>query len=172
MTIASVMSGNRKATLVYGTLTILSIFTAAQIYMFNCDVHVIGDKGSAKIGFDNSKPNNPKLGENSIKAGKPNAVGKVGENYVSEELGLPHNNNAVMIDGRSCIPDFYDIENGIIAESKNVANLSYTQQLHDYVKLAQDQNTVLILYTRENSHISGPLQEAIDSGLIEHRVFP
>ena len=30
----------------------------------------------------------------------------------------------------------------------------------------------LILYTRKNTVISGPLQEAIDLGLIEHRFLP
>ncbi len=72
MMIASVMRGNDKATLVYGTLAVLSIFTFAQAYKLNCTVNVIGDKGCAKIGFDNSNPDNPILDGNGIGSEKVN----------------------------------------------------------------------------------------------------
>ena len=72
MTIASVMQKNEKATLVYGTLAILSLFTLADAYNFNCMVNVIGDKGSAKIGFDNSNPDNPTLNGTEIGPEKVN----------------------------------------------------------------------------------------------------
>ena len=69
------------------------------------------------------------------------------------------------------IPDFKSDELNILAESKNVANLSYTQQLRDYVDIATRMGTTLELYVRQDTHLSGPLQEAINNGLINIHYF-
>lgn len=69
------------------------------------------------------------------------------------------------------IPDFIDLDQGIIAESKNVASLSYTKQLHDYVDKATEMGTKLELFVRQNTKLSKTLQDAIDKGLINLNYF-
>lgn len=60
-----------------------------------------------------------------------------------------------------------DVTRGIIAESKNVANLSYTQQLKDYALYAEEiLDTTLQLFVRRTTVISKPLQEVIEAGKI------
>lgn len=97
--------------------------------------------------------------ENS-KSGKasPNILGKQGENFVSNELGLPHNTKTISIDGRDRIPDFF---NEIIGESKNVGKLFYTRRLRDYVDKATEMGIQLELYIRQNTKLLKTLQEAI-----------
>ncbi len=56
MTIASVIEKKERETLVYGTLAILSLLTLVDAYNFNCMVNIIGDKGSATIGWEYSNP--------------------------------------------------------------------------------------------------------------------
>lgn len=56
MTIGAIVSGNKKAVIVYGTLSILSLFTFCRLYNYNCTVDVIGDKGSARIGWEYNNP--------------------------------------------------------------------------------------------------------------------
>ena len=46
---ASVMSGDSRSALVYGTLSILSFITFCQAYNMNGSVTVTGDKGTARI---------------------------------------------------------------------------------------------------------------------------
>lgn len=96
----------------------------------------------------------------------PNRLGKQGENFVSQQLGLPHNTQTFSINGRDRIPDFIDKSRGIIAESKNVAKQSYTRQLRDYVDMATEMGTKLELYVRQNTKLSKTLQEVIDQGQI------
>lgn len=64
------------------------------------------------------------------------------------------------------------MDQGIIAESKNVARQSYTRQLRDYVDKATEMGTKLELYVRQNTKLSKPLQKAIDEGLININKFP
>lgn len=63
------------------------------------------------------------------------------------------------------------MDQGIIAESKNVAKQSYTRQLRDYVDKATEMETKLELYVRQNTKLSKPLQEAIDKGVININYF-
>ena len=58
MTVYSITSHRDKETIVYTVLTILSIIGLYQSYKFYGSLTVIGDKGSVKIDFDNSNPNN------------------------------------------------------------------------------------------------------------------
>ena len=53
MTIGSILSGNKKQAIIYGTLSILSVFTFCQLYNLNCTANIIGDKGTAWIKYDN-----------------------------------------------------------------------------------------------------------------------
>ena len=65
------------------------------------------------------------------------------------------------------IPD--GLTDTILAEVKNYSGtLSYTNQLKDFVLYSQSNGLEMHLYT--NAHLTGPLQQAVDSGLIQ--VFP
>jgi hypothetical protein len=85
-------------------------------------------------------------------------LGKQGEVYAAKDLGLQHNTSKIVINGRSRVPDFIDEANGVIGESKNVAKLSYTRQLRDYVDKAKEMGTQLELYVRQDTVLSGPLK--------------
>lgn len=165
-------SGNTKAVLVYGTLSVLSFYTFCKLYNANCTVDIVGNKGSVRVEFDNSDPYSPKLNGEKVNAGTPYETGADGENYVAEQLGMDHNTTKVPVNGRNRIPDFYDAEQRLVVEVKNVEKLSYTSQLRDYVQIAQERGTVLTLYVRKNTTFTGPLQYAIDQGLIELEYFP
>lgn len=57
----------------------------------------------------------------------------------------------------------------VLAEVKNYSGtLSYTNQLKDFVLYSQNKGLEMHLYT--NAHLTGPLQQVVDSGLI--KVFP
>ncbi|MDE6759822.1 MAG: RHS repeat-associated core domain-containing protein [Lachnospiraceae bacterium] len=71
MTIASVIEKKERETLVYGTLAILSLLTLADAYSFNCMVNVIGDKGSASIGWEY---NNSEIQGNNTTGTKPDTT--------------------------------------------------------------------------------------------------
>lgn len=67
------------------------------------------------------------------------------------------------------IPDGLDAANKILSEVKNYSGtLSYTAQLRDFVSWSQANGYQMHLYT--NAHLTGPLQQAVDSGLIQ--IFP
>ena len=54
----------------------------------------------------------------------------------------------------------------MIGEVRNVANLSYANQLRDFAAHAKAQGLKFNLYVRADTRLSGPLQEAIDMGQI------
>ena len=71
------------------------------------------------------------------------------------------------------VPDILDEAGGVIGEVKNVQSLSYTQQLRDYVWYAEQNSLQFDLYVRGSTQPSGPLQTAVDDGLINLiRVLP
>lgn len=168
----SASSGNTKATLVYGTLSILSLVTFCELYNVSCTVDIVGDKGSVRVDFDNSDIYSPKYNGKKINAGTPNEKGVDGENYVAQQLKESHNTTKVEVNDRNRIPDFYNEKEGLVVEVKNVEKQSYTLQLKDNVKIAQDNKTTLILYVRKNTVLTKSLQEAIDNGIIELRRLP
>ena len=62
--------------------------------------------------------------------------------------------------------DFMNAEHGMV-ESKNVAELSFTQQLRDFADVAEELNVDFTIVTRKDTKITGPLQDAIDEGRIK-----
>ena len=62
------------------------------------------------------------------------------------------------------IPD--ELNATTLGEVKNVGSLSYTSQLQDFQAYAQQQGLAFNLYVRGSTTLSGPLQNAVDSGLI------
>lgn len=70
------------------------------------------------------------------------------------------------------MPDVLDRSAGVIGEVKNVANLSYTSQLRDYVAYAQHEGFRFDLTIRRTTELSGPLQDAVSRGDIVLRYLP
>jgi len=67
------------------------------------------------------------------------------------------------------IPDGLDAGMRILSEVKNYSGtLSYTNQLKDFVMWAQANGYQMHLYT--NAKLTGPLQQIVDSGIIQ--LFP
>ena len=65
------------------------------------------------------------------------------------------------------IPDVLDRSAGLIQEVKNVAGkLAYTGQLKDFALFAQKEGFRFDLIVRKGTKFTGPLQKAIDEGLI------
>lgn len=62
------------------------------------------------------------------------------------------------------IPD--ELTTTTLGEVKNVANLSYTNQLRDFAAFAQQEGLTFNLYVRGSTTLSRPLQAAVDSGQI------
>ncbi|GAC1677009.1 MAG: hypothetical protein NVS9B2_27820 [Steroidobacteraceae bacterium] len=76
------------------------------------------------------------------------------------------------INGRVRIPDGLNEVEKSLSEVKNVSRQSYTQQLRDYSQYSQSEGLQFNLYTRPNTRLSGPLQDAIDRGLIYRTDIP
>ena len=99
------------------------------------------------------------------------ALGRVGEALAGIEK------NSLRIDSLSKtasfrVPDGLTVTNGIvtsISEVKNVAYLSYTNQLKNYVAIAQKNGIALDLYVRESTVLSSPIQALQNAGLINLR---
>ncbi|MDE2048285.1 MAG: hypothetical protein KGJ44_07755 [Betaproteobacteria bacterium] len=79
---------------------------------------------------------------------------------------------SILMNGRGRIPDGINPLAKSLSEVKNVDSLSFTRQLRDYSEYAQSQGLRFDLYTRPSTKLSGPLQDAIDSGLINHLRIP
>lgn len=62
------------------------------------------------------------------------------------------------------IPD--ELTSTALGEVKNVANLSYTNQLRDFAAYAQQEGLGFNLYVRGSTTLSGPLQDAVSAGQI------
>jgi RHS repeat-associated protein len=62
------------------------------------------------------------------------------------------------------IPD--ELTSSVLGEVKNVSRLSYTNQLRDFAAYANANELQFNLYVRGGTQLSGPLQRAVDSGVI------
>lgn len=85
-------------------------------------------------------------------------------------MGLSGAKTAIKVNGRTRIPDA--LTESTLIEVKNVKTLSFTQQLRDFHTYSKQNGLKFILYTRPNTTLSGPLQEAINSGSIIRKYIP
>lgn len=85
-------------------------------------------------------------------------------------MGLSGQKTAIQVGGRTRIPDA--LTRTTLTEVKNVKSLSFTQQLRDFHIYSQQNELNFILYTRPNTTLSGPLQQAINNGSIIHTFIP
>jgi RHS repeat-associated protein len=68
-------------------------------------------------------------------------------------------------------PDILDADARVLGEIKNTNYQALTQQIRDDVLYAQDAGYRVVLYVRETTRLSAPLQRAIQDGSIELRLL-
>jgi len=95
--------------------------------------------------------------------------GQEGEAAVraAEDIG---DKTSIQINGRTRVPD--GLTNTTLTEIKNVRVQYFTQQLRDFSDYAQQNNLRFDLYTRPDTYLSGPLQNAINAGRINLKTIP
>ena len=109
----------------------------------------------------------------TITAKSAGALGREGEAAVRAVYDIGEKPmQSILMNGRARIPDGINPLGKSLSEVKNVNSLSFTSQLRDYSIYAQGQGLRFDLYTRSSTQLSGPLQDAIDSGLINHLHIP
>jgi len=77
-----------------------------------------------------------------------------------------------MPSGVTRFPDQFDAATNVLDEVKNVQSQSYTQQLRDYTAFTQQNGGTFNLWVRPSTQLSGPLQQAINDGLINLKYIP
>jgi hypothetical protein len=99
-------------------------------------------------------------------------AGREGEDAVRAVVDIGPK-QTITIAGRTRVPDgLITGAGGVLSEVKNVKALSYTQQLRDYAAFASDNGFRFDLYVRPGANLSGPLKQAIDSGVINRVEIP
>jgi RHS repeat-associated protein len=97
-------------------------------------------------------------------------IGAAGEEAVGIAANVPKVAIRVPESATIRYPDI--LTQTTIGEVKNVAKLSFTQQLQDYLAFAQGTGRTFDLYTRPTTGLTGPLQQAISSGQINLKFIP
>lgn len=99
-------------------------------------------------------------------------LGREGEAAVRAAYNIGEKpTRSILMNGRARIPD--GLRPGeSLSEVKNVDRLSFTRQLRDYAEYARSEGLRFDLYTRPSTRLSRPLQDAIDSGIINHLHIP
>jgi len=105
----------------------------------------------------------------AAEAATPNEIGQAGESAVRGEYDIG-DKSPIDINGRSRIPDGLTPET--LSEVKNVARQCFSRQLRDFLDFAQQTGRDFDLYTRPDTILSGPLQDAIEDGLINQLFIP
>ena len=100
---------------------------------------------------------------------RPVRIGQAGEAAVRRvhDIGPKR---PIDINGRRRIPD--GITPQVLTEVKNVRRLSFTRQLRDFADFAEQTGRRFDLFVRRDTLLSGPLSDAIESGLINRRYIP
>jgi hypothetical protein len=98
-------------------------------------------------------------------------LGQAGEAAVRATYDIgPAAKTLINVAGRTRIPD--GLKPGVLSEVKNVAYQGLTSQLRDFMNYAATNRLRMDLYVRPTTVLSGPLQDAIRSGLINLRFIP
>ena len=110
------------------------------------------------------------------------ATGKVGEEAVSADIGVPRNvgKGRVVVPGTGPggfrIPDFppgVTIRlRGSVVEVKNAQNLSISKQLRDLAAYAQSQGAILEIFSRAPAPLRGELADLVTAGVVKIRPMP
>jgi len=94
------------------------------------------------------------------------SIGRDGEAAVRAKVDIGAKEK-ITVNGRVRIPD--GITRSTLSEVKNVGKLNFTQQLRDYIDIAISRGLRFDLFDRPTTQRSGPLQRAIEDGLINRR---
>jgi hypothetical protein len=100
----------------------------------------------------------------------PNQLGAQGEAAVRGAYDIG-DKQYIDINGRVREPDGL-IPDQSLSEVKNCGYLCFTQQLRDFADYASDRGLRFDLYLRPEGRLSGPLQDAINSGRINPLEIP
>lgn len=123
-------------------------------------------KGTSKNIVKNSTSTSAKqLSQNYAK-------GRAAEQVVSKSVKLPKNTKSFKINNNIRIPDFFDKKTNYLGEVKYVKKQSFTKQLRDYNDYAKTQGMKFELFTKPDTKLSKPLQEAVDRGDIVLKQIP
>jgi hypothetical protein len=76
----------------------------------------------------------------------------------------------IKVGGRTRVPD--GLTGTTVSEVKNVRSLSYTAQLRDFARYAEDTGRQFDLYVRPSTTLSEPLQVGVRRGSINLRYIP
>jgi RHS repeat-associated protein len=113
-------------------------------------------------------PGLPAFG-NAARLARARRLGTAGEAAVRGAFNIGEKGR-IAVNGRNRVPDGLTAD--VLSEVKNVESLSFTRQLRDYVDFAQSTRRQFDLYVRESTRLSGPLQQAVEEGLINLRFIP
>src|SRR5439155_26624295 len=95
-------------------------------------------------------------------------LGRQGE----EAVGITGPKVGIQIPGSGIIRFPDRLTATTLTEVKNVQNLSFTRQIRDYSAYAQQNGLQFNLYVRPTTTLSGPLQNAVNSGQINLFFIP
>ena len=95
------------------------------------------------------------------------AVGKAGE----VASGIIKNKESIIVNGRTRIPDGLDYGLKLLQEVKNVAALSYTSQMRDFVTYSQQRGLSMELFVRQNTNFTYPMLKAIVQNNINIKIL-
>ncbi|NOU23508.1 MAG: type IV secretion protein Rhs, partial [Methyloglobulus sp.] len=98
-----------------------------------------------------------------------NQIGSAGEKAVQSVYNIG-TKQKFTINGQAKFPD--GINATTLSEIKNVKILSYTQQLRDFAKIAENERLAFDLYVRPSTKLSGPLLQEIKNGNINLKFIP
>ena len=101
---------------------------------------------------------------------EPCRIGQAGE----AAAGIKRNTIIITINGRDRVPDELDPDKRVINEVKNrkrlpllKKKLPLLKQIRDYLDYADAEGYRLVLYVDQNTRLSRPLQDLVDSGRID-----
>ncbi len=103
-----------------------------------------------------------------IQNGVTGKAGEIGAGIIKNTKHIPSLTNTA----KYRIPDQLLFDEGLLSEVKNVAYLSLTNQIRDFLLYAQLKGMRFELWVRSNTTLSTPLQELIDAGEINLRKLP
>ncbi|HJL11558.1 MAG TPA: putative toxin [Polyangiaceae bacterium LLY-WYZ-15_(1-7)] len=99
----------------------------------------------------------------------PVATGQAGEDAVRAVVDIGPKEK-IFVNDRYRIPDGMDPS--WLNEVKNVKRLSNTRQLRDFLDFAQQTGRKFRLFVRQNTRLSGPLEELVQAGVIILEYIP
>ena len=161
--LGDLQEGEQLETLV-GPMAAIAVRRPRQILdVFNIEVHGhhvyrITDDGVLVH-------NNSSVGADLAKIRRIGQQGEASSTIVKNTTRI----DSVTRPGRYRIPD--GLDDLTLTEIKNVAKLSNTSQLRDFLAHSQANGLTFVLETRAATRLSGPLKDLIDRGLIIHKVI-